>query len=81
MLREHVTADLAGERLHAAVRLQVDPQVAGRLEALATDAAAVRLVHSVALLVLPQLRDGAEPAAAARTRAGNGRGVRLEVLA
>lgn len=88
-----MTADLAGERLLAAVRHQVDPQVTGRLEALLTDAAAVKPVHGVELvhgvkpvhgvgpLVLAQLQDGAEQEAAAHARARNCCGVRLEMFA
>lgn len=81
MLREQTSADLAGERPLAAVSLQVDLQVAGRLEALPTDSAAVRSLQRVLLLVFPQLRDGAQALVAVHTAARDGHGVRLGVLA
>lgn len=81
LLREQAPADLAGIRPLAAVRLQVDLQVAGRLEALPADAAAVRPLHRVLLLVLAQLCDGAEALFAVHAHARDGRRVRLGVLA
>lgn len=59
-LCERVTADVAGERPLAAVRLQVDLEVTGRLEALVAQAAAVRPLHRVLQLVRAQVGDGAD---------------------
>lgn len=81
VLRERVTAGVAGERPFAAVRLEVDLEVTGRLEALAAQAAAVRPLDCVVLLVRAQVGDGADLLAAERARARKGRRVRLEVLA
>lgn len=80
MLCEHASADVAGEGLLPAVRLQVNLQVTGRLEALPTEPAAVRPVHRVVLLVRAQVCDGAEPPAADHTRTGDGGRVGLEVF-
>lgn len=81
VLREHAAADVAGEGPLPAVRLQVDLQVTGRLEALPAEAAAVRSVHGVLLLVCAQLRDGAQSHPAQRANARYGRRVRQQVLA
>lgn len=71
-LCERVTAGVAGKRPLAAVRLQVDLEVTGRLEALVAKAAAVRPLHCVLLLVRAQVGHGADLMAAqpARTREG-----------
>lgn len=81
VLRERAPTDVAGEGLLPAVRLQVDLQVAGRLEALPTQPAAVWPVHRVVLLVRAQVRDGAEPPATEDTRARDGCHVRQQVFA
>lgn len=80
-LSEHAAADFAGVRFLPAVRLQVNLQVTGRLEALPAEAAAVRPNHRVVLLVRAQVGDGAELQAAERTAAGDRRRVSLEVFA
>lgn len=80
MLCKHATADVAGEGPLPAVRLQVDLQVTGRLEALPAEAAAVRPVHRVVLLVQAQVGDGAEPPAADHAHARDSRRVCLEVF-
>lgn len=81
MLCEPATADVAGEGLLPAVRLQVNLQVTRRLKALPTEAAAVRPLHRVVLLVRAQVSDGAEPLAAQQTNTRKSRRVRLEVFA
>ena len=81
MLCEHAPTDVAGERPLPAVRLHVDLQVTGRLEALPTEPAAVRPVHRVVLLVRAQVSDGTQTPAAEHARARNSRCVRLEVFA
>lgn len=57
MLCEHTPADVAGEGPLPAVRLQVNLQVTGRLEALPAEPTAVRPVHCVVLLMRPQVSD------------------------
>lgn len=81
VLRERATAGVTGEGPLAAVRLEVDLEVTGRLEALAAQAAAVRPLDRVVLLVRAQVGDGADLLAAECARARKGRRVRLEVLA
>lgn len=81
MLCKRAPADVAGEGPLPAVRLQVNLQVTGRLEALAAEPAAVRPVHRVLLLVRAQVGDRVEPLAAEHARARNSRRVHLEVLA
>lgn len=81
MLRKCATADVAGKRPLAAVCLQVNLEVTGRLEALAAQPTAVWLVDCVVLLVRAQVSDGAEPLATEHARARNGCCVRLEVFA
>lgn len=81
MLCEHATADIAGEGPLAAVRLQVNFEVTGRLETLPAESAAVRPVHRVVLLVRAQVSDGAETPATEHTRTRNGCRVSLEVFA
>lgn len=59
----------------------MDLQVAGRLEALPADAAAVRPLQRVLLLVLAQLSDGTDVLLALQAAARNGRRVCLDVFA
>lgn len=80
MLRKRATADVTGKRPLAAVCLQVNLEVTGRLEALAAQPTAVRPVDCVVLLVRAQVGNGAEPLAAEHARARNGRRVCLEVF-
>lgn len=81
MLRKHATADVAGEGPLPAVRLQVNLQVTGRLEALPAEPTAVGPVHCVVLLVRAQVGDGVEPPAAEHASTRNIRRMRLEVFA
>lgn len=81
VLCKHATADVAGEGPLPAMRLQMNLQVAGRLETLPAELTAVRPVHSVVLLVRAQLSDGAESQATEHARAWNGGSMRLEVFA
>lgn len=80
-LREHATAGVTGERPLAAVRLEVDPEVTGRLEAPAAKFAAVRSLHGVLLLVPAQVGDGADRLVALCARTREGRRMRLHVCA
>lgn len=80
-LCERVAADVACKRPLAAVRLDVDLEVAGQLEAPAAQAAAVGPLHRVVLLVREQVADGADLMVAPRARVREGRRVRLQVFA
>lgn len=80
-LCEHATADVAGERPLAAVRLEVDPEVTGRLEAPGAQVAVVRPLQRVLLLMREQVGDGAHQLVAPCARARDGTRVRLHVCA
>lgn len=81
MLCKHATTDVTGEGPLPAVCLQVNLQVAGRLETLPAEPAAVRPVYCVVLLVRAQVSDRAETPAAEHARARNSYCMRLEVFA
>lgn len=81
MLCEHAAADVAGEGPLAAVRLQVNLEVTGRLEALPAESAAVRPLHRVVLLVRAKVGDGAESPPAQDARTGNSCRMSLEMFA